>query len=231
MRFAETNSDLIQGFWFEIRAGEIVAMLGPSGIGKTTLLRIIAGLERRYVGEVVVDGQIRSKPGRDIQLLFQDYCLLPWMNVIDNVRFSANKRKRTGAEKLLNDVGLHGMENRWPKQLSGGEVARVALARALFSNPRILLLDEPFSNVDIAVKNELQTLLVDLVKQKKISVVLVTHNLKDAVMVSDRVLVANTRPIKQPSEHLVEVPHPRSIHDETVKHQILHIQRQLLSNR
>lgn len=232
MRYPGAQTELIRNLSLQVEAGEIVTLLGSSGIGKTTLLRIIAGLETRYQGQVRVKGQFKKSPGRDVQMVFQECRLLPWMSARENVLFSLEGpwdiTARNAADALLRDVGLAGKEERWPRELSGGEIARVALARAISGQPKVFLLDEPFANIDGRVKAELQRLVIDLARSRHMSVVLVTHSIEDAVVLSDRIYIANSQPMGELLSHSVECPHPRSLFSDPLRKLVLDIESELL---
>lgn len=189
---------IIQDISFELKSGEIGCLLGPSGCGKTTLLRIIAGFESMDGGEVRIDGQtvssaeIMCEPeNRGIGMVFQDYALFPHLTVFDNIRFGirkqVGKKQRKTVQRLLAMVGLDGTENTYPHELSGGQQQRVALARALAPEPSLLLLDEPFSNLDTGLRDRLTIEVRDILKHSGITALMVTHNQFEAFSVADRV--------------------------------------------
>jgi iron(III) transport system ATP-binding protein len=177
--------------------GELVALLGPSGCGKTTLLRLIAGFERPDAGEVCLDGVVVAKPGRFVAperrrvgMVFQDYALFPHLNVAENVGFGVSRHKRTERiRELLALVGLVGCERRYPHELSGGQQQRVALARALAPRPAIVLLDEPWSNIDPLLRSSMRDELAAIVRAARVTVLLVTHDREEAFSVADRVAI------------------------------------------
>lgn len=176
---------------FTVDAGEIVALVGPSGCGKSTLLRIVAGLETDYAGEVQLSGKRLDGRSPEVGFVFQEPRLFPWLTVADNVIFGdkgvAGARARAG--DLLSEVGLAGYQDALPKQLSGGQAQRVAIARGLFTRSRLLLLDEPFSAVDAFTRMHLQELLLRLVAEHGITVLLVTHDVDEAAYLANRVIV------------------------------------------
>ena len=180
----------------ELRAGEIVALIGPSGCGKSTLLRIAAGLERDYFGEVRLENVPVLAPGSTMGIMFQEPRLLPWLNVADNITFNTppSKQVRERAHELLGEVGLREFAGMFPKQLSGGMAQRVALARALFRRPAVLLLDEPFSAVDALTRITLQDLLLEVARRRRTTVLLVTHDVEEALFLADRVVVMQRSP-------------------------------------
>jgi sulfonate transport system ATP-binding protein len=174
-----------------IRRGEIVSLVGPSGCGKSTLLRILAGLDHDFDGEIRIEGTPQHGPSARIGVIFQEPRLLPWLSVGDNVAFSAGQRRGNDPRvaELLAQVGMAGSHASLPKQLSGGMAQRVAIARGLFSQPDLLLLDEPFSAVDAMTRMRLQDLLLSLVRAYGTAALLVTHDLDEAIYLSDRVLL------------------------------------------
>ncbi|WP_341315358.1 ABC transporter ATP-binding protein [Paraburkholderia sp. IMGN_8] len=176
---------------FAIARGEIVSLVGPSGCGKSTLLRAIAGLDRDFDGEILLDGVPQRGPSARVGVIFQEPRLLPWLNVGDNVAFSAGPQRGSDPRvvELLGEVGLAGLLDALPKQLSGGMAQRVALARGLFPQPDLLLLDEPFSAVDAMTRTRLQDLLLSLTRAHGTAALLVTHDLDEALYLSDRVLL------------------------------------------
>lgn len=191
--------------------GEIVSLVGASGCGKSTLLRIIAGLDTGYQGSVQLDGAPVQGVSRDIGFVFQEARLFPWLTVAENVAFDLGRAGRRNAKALalLEEVGLAGLDARLPKQLSGGQAQRVAIARGLYRAPRVLLLDEPFSAVDAFTRMKLQDLLVALARRHGITVLLVTHDAEEAVLLSDRVLVLEAGPGRIAHEIRVDLPYPR----------------------
>ncbi len=180
--------------------GEFVSLLGPSGCGKSTLLMILAGLESSTGGRVSLDGTAVTGPRRDIGIIFQDATLLPWKTALENVLFPIRILKmpvenfRQRAYELLSMVGLNGFENKKPAQLSGGMRQRVAICRALIHDPAILLMDEPFSALDAITRDQMNVLLSELLEMYKKTVLFVTHSIREAAFLSDRVLVMGGRP-------------------------------------
>lgn len=203
-----------------IKSGEFVSLLGPSGCGKTTLLRILAGLETVTSGAVKIDGQdVAHLPpeDRDIAMMFQSYALLPHMNVHENVRFPLRMRRRgTRAEQdkkvraALETVQLGHLAARMPKQLSGGQQQRVALARAIVSDPKILLLDEPLSNLDARLREDMQVELIELHRRLGLTTVFVTHDQDEALSLSDRVVLMYNGHIEQSGSPLEMYARPNT---------------------
>ncbi|WP_373839698.1 ABC transporter ATP-binding protein [Methanospirillum sp.] len=179
---------------------EFVSFVGPSGCGKTTLLRIIAGLDNANTGEVRVDGSLITGPGQKVGMVFQEYSLFPWRNVLSNVAFGLqmqgiSKEKRYEiARKYISLVGLSRFEQSYPHELSGGMKQRVAIARALATDPDILLMDEPFGALDAQTRNFMQCELLDIWETKKKTILFVTHSCDEAVFLSDRVVILSPRP-------------------------------------
>ena len=194
--YSRDQSPLISDFALEIAKGEFVSIMGPSGVGKTTLLRIIAGLETNYSGHVVFRNSSVSRPSRRIQIVFQDPRLLPWRNVLDNVRLGHAKPSSVesidASRKLIQFVGLDERSSAWPKTLSGGEQTRVALARALISNPEVVLLDEPMRGLDLVNRLRLHKILKGRSEQ---TTVMVSHDIEDAVLLSDRIVFVSGSPM------------------------------------
>jgi len=198
-----------------IRKNEFVSLLGPSGCGKTTLIRIIAGLLAADRGDVLVNQQCVTVPGRDRCMVFQQFGLLPWRTVMSNVEFGleiegmAREERRAVADKYLELVGLKGFENYYPHQISGGMQQRVGIARALSKKPEILLMDEPFGAVDAQTREQLQEELLKIWAQTETTVVFVTHSIDEAIYLSDRVVVMQARPGRIKEEVAVDLPRPR----------------------
>ena len=198
-----------------IAEGEVVALVGASGCGKSTLLRIAAGLEPDYEGEVRLAGRVVRGLTREIGFVFQEPRLFPWLTVGQNVAFDLGGDARRGGRydprvgELLAEVGLAGCEDALPKQLSGGQAQRVAIARGLFTRPRVLLLDEPFSAVDAFTRMKLQDLLLDVARRHGTTLLLVTHDIDEAVYLADRVLVMQAAPGTVSHELSVPLVRPR----------------------
>jgi ABC-type nitrate/sulfonate/bicarbonate transport system ATPase subunit len=215
MRYPDSTDEtnLIEDLFFEVPADGIVSLLGRSGAGKTTLLRMIAGLERRFQGAVSLNGGQISRPSRDIQIVFQDYRLLPWKTVYENIEFATNKadseNNKTQINRWIEIVGLQHRKNAWPKNLSGGEEGRVAFARAFVDQPRLLLLDEPFRGLDLATKFDLQDQLIKALRTQRTTVVMVSHSVEDAVFMSDAIHVLTTSPMTIEHTFEIDLPRPR----------------------
>jgi NitT/TauT family transport system ATP-binding protein len=202
-----------------LRTGEIVGLLGRSGSGKSTLLRIVSGLLKPTSGEVQWRGMPVTGPVDGVAMVFQSFALFPWLTVQENVELGleaqrvprAEREKR--AEEAIDLIGLGGFESAYPKELSGGMRQRVGLARALVVHPDLLLMDEPFSALDVLTAETLRTDLIDLWSEAKLpikSVLMVTHNIEEAVLMCDRILVFSSNPGRVASELIVPFPHPRN---------------------
>lgn len=208
----------LQQISFDVEEGQFVAMLGPSGCGKSTLLQIIAGLMPATSGEVLLAGVPVVSPPRDMVYLFQQYTksLFAWRTVQANVAFPIENQPGLSAAEIrercveyLRMVGLSGFEQHYPWQLSGGMQQRVAIARALAANPRVLLMDEPFSAVDALTRIELQALALDIWSKQRLTVLLVTHDVDEAVFLADRIALLGSRPSTIDSIAETGLPRPR----------------------
>jgi ABC-type nitrate/sulfonate/bicarbonate transport system ATPase subunit len=199
----------------EIKAGEFVSLIGPSGCGKSTFLRLLAGLTRPDEGEFTLDGLPITQPSCERGLVFQDPTLFPWHTVYENVAFGLKVRKIYGEQKaevmnFIRLVGLNGFERAYPHQLSGGMAQRAALARALVNNPKVLLLDEPFGALDAFTRMNMQDELIKIWQQRGTTMVMVTHDVDEAIYLSDRILVMTSRPAKIERIIAVEIGRPRA---------------------
>jgi NitT/TauT family transport system ATP-binding protein len=201
-----------------MKTGEIVALLGRSGSGKSTLLRIISGLTRPTEGTVKIGGEPVDGPAKEVAMVFQSFALFPWLDVLDNVEIGPRSNgvpldeTRKRALKAIDTIGLDGFESAYPKELSGGMRQRVGFARALVMQPTILLMDEPFSALDVLTAETLRTDLLDLWQEGRMpikAILMVTHNIEEAVLMADRVLVLSSNPGRIASEIPVTLPHPR----------------------
>lgn len=183
-----------------VETGEFVCAVGASGSGKSTLLRLIAGLEVPTAGKITVDGGAVTGPGADRGMVFQSYTLYPWMTVQNNVEFGLKlqgvpaKQRREEASRYLNVVGLTEFARSLPKELSGGMKQRVAIARALANQPKILLMDEPFGALDVQTKETMQEFLLELWERLGISILMITHDVNEAVFLAERIYVMSARP-------------------------------------
>ena len=213
---AVDNTDLV------INAGDFVCILGPSGCGKSTLLNAIAGYVKPTTGTVNVDDEKVEKPGPDRGMVFQQYSLLPWKTVFDNVAFGprmagVSKRESSSiANTFLNMVGLTKFSHRYPAELSGGMQQRVGIARALANYPSVLLMDEPFGALDAQTRLTMQESLLDIWKVCGTTIVFVTHDVDEAVFLSDRVLIMSAAPGRIVEDLHIDLPRPRDI-DMVVK--------------
>ena len=209
--------EALRGMDLQVDNGEFLAVVGRSGCGKSTRLRVIAGLLSPTSGRVLVDGTPVTGPRRDIAMMFQRPALLPWRNVLHNVLLPVEifgwrrKEYRALAEKLLDMVGLAGFQKRLPHELSGGMQQRVALCRALIQRPRLLLMDEPFSALDALTREELSVELQRVHMDLHTTMVFVTHSIDEAVLLADRVVVMSSRPGQVRKVVEVDIPRPRSL--------------------
>ncbi|MEP9355777.1 ABC transporter ATP-binding protein [Xanthobacter sp. KR7-65] len=200
---------------FTAQEGEFVAILGPSGCGKSTLLMMCAGLESVTSGRIMVDGEAITRPRAHVGIMFQDSTLLPWKTVMENILFPARVQKRPLAEhrerarELIDMVGLSGFEEKKPHQLSGGMRQRVAICRALVTDPDILLMDEPFSALDAMTRDEMNDALLDIWDRYRKTGLFVTHSIREAVYLADRVLVMTRRPATVVEDLRIPFPRPR----------------------
>ena len=206
----------------EVAAGEFVCLLGPSGCGKSTLLSIVAGLEPATSGAVWADGQKVRGPGTDRVLLFQEAALFPWLDVQSNVEFglrqigTPRKERAALARQFLELVHLQGFERSYVHQLSGGMRQRVAIARGLAINPAVLLMDEPFGALDALTRDKLHAELESIWAATRKTVLFVTHNVREAVALGDRVVVFSPRPGRIVREFRIDLPRPRSLEDHAL---------------
>ena len=198
-----------------INKQEIVSLVGQSGCGKSTLLRIIAGLEKTSSGQIKLNNKIITKPSSSISMVFQEPRLMQWLNVFDNIRLSilsdSVKTQRFKINDTLKRVGLENMGSLWPRELSGGMAQRVAIARALVQEPKVLLLDEPFSALDSFTKANLHEHVKHLWSSLKITIIMVTHDISEATTMSDRILIlkkSDHNKIK--NQEIVKIDQPRT---------------------
>jgi len=214
------NLTALQDIDLEIGDGEFVCFVGSSGCGKSTLLRIVAGLERDFTGDAEVDGNPIKEPGRDRTVMFQEHALFPWLDTMGNVLFGlklkpglTDHERKEVAHYYLQLVGLAGFERSAIHELSGGMKQRVALARALAPNPRVLLMDEPFAALDAMTREQLYGDIQAIHAARKQTILFVTHNVREAVCLGDRVLLFSPRPGRIRREFKVELPRPREFND------------------
>ena len=200
---------------YHVQDGRFVSIVGPSGCGKTTLLRIIAGLEESSGGNLLLNGREISNDVNRIGLVFQEYALFPWRTTLQNIELGLEmmdvpkEERRLTAMNYIRSFGLTDFENRYPHELSGGMQQRVAIARTLITDPKVVLMDEPFGSLDSQTRNNLQGFLLSLWQKKKVSIIFVTHNVDEAVFLSDEVLVFSKRPARIVAQFDISSPRPR----------------------
>jgi NitT/TauT family transport system ATP-binding protein len=207
----------IDGIDLAIADDEFLTILGPSGCGKTTLLNIVAGFERPTNGELTLDGLAIRGPGPDRGVVFQEYALFPWLTVEQNIEFGLRERRipkrerLTQVQRLIASVGLGGFERRYPQELSGGMRQRVALARVLVNDPKILLMDEPFAALDAQTRTLMQQELLRVWSRERRTALFITHNIEEALLLGDRVVVMTARPGRIKAIVPVELARPRDV--------------------
>lgn len=199
-----------------VKPAEFVTLVGASGCGKSTILRLVVGLDVDYQGDILLDGRTITAPGLERSIVFQEHRLLPWLNVEQNIALGLDSDGRSREEKTrtVNEhiglVGLKGFEKAYPRQLSGGMAQRAAIARALVTQPEILLLDEPLGALDSLTRSYLQQELLRIWRQEQVTVVMVTHDVEEAVFLSDKIVVLAPRPGRIRKTVTVDLPHPRN---------------------
>jgi sulfonate transport system ATP-binding protein len=203
----------LEGISLTVVPGEILVVIGGSGCGKSTMLRAISGLDTPSQGTASLDGSVITSPREEIGIIFQEPRLLPWLTVADNVGFGLDgvprEERRVRVHRALVRVGLADKANVWPRELSGGQAQRVAIARALVPRPQVLLLDEPFSALDAFTRADLQVHLLDLWAELKPTLIMVTHDVEEAVVLADRIMVMCPRPGRVYEEIACDLPRPR----------------------
>jgi NitT/TauT family transport system ATP-binding protein len=206
----------LEDFSVGVREGEFLTIVGPSGCGKSTFLNLVAGLWFPVAGELLVDGKPVTGPAHNRAVVFQEYALMPWRTVEGNVRFGLEMQRRvdestpTKVAHYIDLVGLNGFEDAYPRELSGGMRQRVGLARALATEPRILLMDEPFAAVDAITRELMQDELAQIVLKTRQTIIFITHSVDEAITLGDRIVVVSSRPGRVKEIIPVTIPRPRS---------------------
>ena len=220
---AERDVEALRLVSFIVKDGEFICLVGPTGCGKTTLLRIVAGLEQPTSGAVLLDGQLITEPGPDRGMVFQEFALLPWRTVVENIELGpeiqgvGHETRRNVADLYVGLVGLHGFENKYPRELSGGMKQRAAIARSLANDPKVLLMDEPFGSLDAQTRNIMQEELLGIWSKTKKTIIFVTHSVDEAVYLADRIILLTARPASVRETFEVRLPRPRDrLHYEFV---------------
>lgn len=224
-KFKNTDSSkedivALNGFSLDIKAGSFVSLIGPSGCGKSTLLRIIGGLDKATEGSLYLDGKEIKKPGSDRGFAFQGSNLFPWLSVEKNIAFGLKARhiykdRKDDVKEYINLVGLEGFEKSFPHQLSGGMQQRASLARALVGHPSVLLLDEPLGALDAFTRMNLQDEILSIWKKHNMTMIMVTHDVDEAIYMSDQVVVMSSRPSKVEEIIDINLPRPRARSQDT----------------
>jgi len=216
--YEETKA--LEDIHLEVYENEFLCFLGPSGCGKSTLLEIIAGLQKQTDGEVYFEDRLHLNPSKEIGFVFQDASLFPWRTIIDNITFGleisgvSKKERYEIARYYLNLVGLTGFEKKYPHQLSGGMRQRAGIARALANQPKVLLMDEPFSAVDHLTRLQLQEDVLEIFEKQKTTIIFVTHDVSEAVYLADRIVLFTPRPGKIKHIYNVKASRPRNRDDK-----------------
>jgi len=206
---------VLENIQHRIENGRFVSIIGPSGCGKTTLLRIIAGLEKASAGKVLLDGKELVQGTEEVGLVFQEYALFPWRTTLQNIEMGPEIKgvdkeiRRSKGMEYIKMFNLNGFENRYPRELSGGMKQRVAIARTLIMNPRVVLMDEPFGSLDSQTRNAMQEFLLRIWQKRDDTIIFVTHNVDEAVFLSDEIVVLSRRPARIVKILELGLPRPR----------------------
>ncbi len=217
---SQENIVALNDFTLDIQPGTFISLIGPSGCGKSTLLRLIGGLDRPSSGSIVLDGKEIKKPGSDRGFAFQGSNLFPWLTVEQNISFGLKARhiykdKKKDVQDFIDLIGLNGFEKSYPHQLSGGMNQRASLARALVGHPKVLLLDEPLGALDAFTRMNLQDEILEIWQKHSMTMIMVTHDVDEAIYMSDRVVVMSARPSKVEAVIDIELPRPRARAQDT----------------
>ncbi len=229
-----TSVEALTPISLDLKADEFTTLIGTSGCGKSTLLHIVAGLESPTSGSVEVDGNVVVGPGRDRGMVFQSYTLFPWLTVRRNVEFAlrdtglSSRDRQERAREYLDLVGVLDFSDAMPSQLSGGMRQRVAIARALSYQPRMLLMDEPFGALDAQTRNDMQELLLRVWERHRLNVLFVTHDIDEAIFLSDRIIMLSGRPGRVKLDLRPQIPRPRTL-DVLTSPELMKYKAQLLT--
>jgi NitT/TauT family transport system ATP-binding protein len=212
----DAKVEAVKDVWLNVQPSEFVSLIGPSGCGKSTLLGIVAGFVKPSSGEALLDDVPITKPGSERGVVFQQYSLFPWLTVRRNVEFGlrmagvSREKREVDARTLLGLAGLSAFENHYPDQLSGGMKQRIGIVRALATSPQVLLMDEPFGALDTQTRVVMQEILTNMWQRFRISVLFITHDIEEAIFLSDRIYVMTSRPGRIKAEIKVPLPRPRT---------------------
>ncbi|HFT2184415.1 TPA: ABC transporter ATP-binding protein [Bacillus cereus] len=204
---------VLENINFQLEKGDFVTVIGPSGCGKSTLLKIIAGLDSDFEGEIIIDGERITKPSKKQGFIFQEHRLFPWLTVEENIAADLPLKDKYVKDKVrewLEIVRLDGFEKSYPKEISGGMSQRVAIARALLRDPNVLLLDEPFGALDAFTRSHLQEVLLNIWEQKKTTMIFVTHDIDEAIYLSNRIIIMSAKPGEIHKVIENNLPYPRN---------------------
>lgn len=211
-----TAVEVLKDVNLDVKPGEFISIIGPSGCGKSTLLRLVVGLEKTSSGEIRLGDELIEDVGLNRGMVFQESRLYPWLTVEDNVKFGLNKKKKQSAEekaqlvqKHIELVGLAGFSKAYPHQLSGGMQQRVSISRALVNRPEVLLLDEPFGALDAMMRITMQQEILRIWEAERTTILLVTHDIDEAIFLGDRVIIMSSRPATVKADIPIELPRPR----------------------
>lgn len=228
----KTTVPVLKNIQIPVEQGEFVMLLGESGCGKSTLLNIIAGIEPPTSGRILVDNKFITKPDPEISILFQQPSLLPWLNVFDNIAFGCKLRGDTQdlddrIQYFIELIGLEGFEKNYPSELSLGMACRVSLARALIGHPKVILMDEPFVSLDTFTRTRMQQELIKLWKYEQFTTIFVTHDVDEAIVLGNKVVLLGGKPCSVRKIIDVSIPYPRKITDRRLSLKRIHIMMQL----